>query len=159
MRRIFGNVLWLPAALLLVLGVVGASKVTHASRPLTTDAVTAYQAPDTHRVAITVSSAGDFTYSLNPIRAKRNDVIEWSSDSGNWSIQVAGLRDEQTGTLRQGRTPFAQNQRAARANRRAANRLAVAGDAVFGTYKYNVAVEVGGNVFIDDPEIIIGGGG
>ena len=112
--------------------------------------------PDTHRVTITVSSAGEFTYSLDPIKAAPNDVIEWSCDNGAWSIQVAGLQDETTKALQHGKTPFAENKRSARANQRAANGLAVAANATFGTYKYNVAVVVGGNVFIDDPEIIIG---
>ncbi len=112
--------------------------------------------PDTHRVAITVSDAGEFTYSKDPIRAVPNDVIEWSCDSGAWSIQVAGLQDEQTKELKQGKTPFAENKRSARAKQRAAGKLTVAGNAALGTYKYTVAVVVDGDVFIDDPEIIIG---
>ncbi|UCF18771.1 MAG: hypothetical protein JSU87_12615 [Gemmatimonadota bacterium] len=115
--------------------------------------------PDTHRVAIAVSGAGAFTYSLNPIRATPDDIIEWSCESGAWSIQVAGLQNEQTKALEQGKTPFAESKRSARANQRAANGLTVAANAAFGTYKYNVAVVVDGNVFIDDPEIIIGGKG
>lgn len=113
--------------------------------------------PDTHRVEITVSSAGEFTYSLDPIRANRGDVIEWTCDSGDWSIQIAGLQDQRTKALQRGKTPFERGQMTTKANRKAANGLTVAADAAFGTYKYTVQVKVAGNEFEDDPEIIIGG--
>ncbi len=158
MRRTIANALWQSSALLLMLAVIGGLSGTERAQAQapSADAMVVYQAPDTIRVAITVSGSGEFTYSLDPIRARPGDVIEWSCDSGAWSIQIAGLRDARTQALQQGRTPFAANAMATRANRGVANRLAVAGNAALGTYKYSVAVEVDGNVYIDDPEIIIG---
>ncbi|UCF19642.1 MAG: hypothetical protein JSU87_17285, partial [Gemmatimonadota bacterium] len=157
-RRSIANAMWLSTALLLMLTAIGGLSGAERAQVQApeADASAEYQAPDTISVTISVSESGEFSYSRNPIKARRGDVIQWSCDSGNWSIQVEGLRDEQAQTIQRGQTPFGENVRSTQANRGVAKGLAVAGNATFGTYKYSVTVEVDGNELTDDPEIIIG---
>ncbi len=97
-----------------------------------------------HEVSISVNVAtGEFTYSLNPVYAKRGDRIQWTSEQGAWSV-----------TFQQGVTPFDVN--SARGQRRAPKQLAIRADATNRSYKYTVGLVVDGDVFTDDPEIIIG---
>lgn len=95
-----------------------------------------------HEVSISVNVAtGEFTYSLNPVRAKRGDRIEWNSEQGNWSVRFAT-------------TPFPE--KSLRGKRGGPKHLVVKPDAAFGSYKYTVGLAVGDDVFVDDPEILIG---
>jgi plastocyanin len=110
-------------------------------------ALMAYVAPGeqmtVHTVDIRVDpSTGQFSFSLDPVLAKPGDHVEWNSESGDWSIQMVD------------KTPFAEL--GARGKRAEKKRLIVKPDAAQGRYKYTVAVAVGDDVFIADPEIIIG---
>ena len=102
-----------------------------------------------YKVVITVDTeSGDFSYSLDPVRATRGDRVEFVSEQGSWSVNFGN------------NSPFAE----ARFNgRRAAPRqLPIRGDAADGSYKYFVAVAIGEDVYTDDPEVIVGprrGGG
>jgi plastocyanin len=95
-----------------------------------------------HQVVISVSEDGQFSYSLDPVRAARGDQIEWSCDSGNWSVHFIG------------QTPLAQQ--AVRGTSSSSRRLPVRANAADGSYKYFVAVAVGDEVYTDDPEVIVG---
>jgi plastocyanin len=98
-----------------------------------------------HTVQISFDAeTGTFEYSLDPVRAAPGDLIEWNCDQGSWSVHfVSG-------------TPL--TQQALRGKRREAKRLPVRPNAEPGTYKYSVAVAIGEDVFIDDPEVVIGPG-
>lgn len=97
---------------------------------------------EVHQVVISVSEDGQFSYSLDPVRAARGDQIEWRCESGNWSVHFIG------------QTPLAQQ--AVRGRSGNARRLPVRADAANGSYKYFVAVAVGDEVYTDDPEVVVG---
>ncbi len=96
-----------------------------------------------HEVSIRLDVAtGEFTYSLNPVHAKRGDRIQWTSEQGAWSVKF------------QQATPF--DVPGARAQRGASRQLVVRADAAYRSYKYTVGLVVEGDVYTDDPEIIVG---
>lgn len=95
-----------------------------------------------HEVSISVDVAtGEFSYSLNPVYAKRGDRIQWTSQQGAWSVRF------------QQATPF--DVSSTRAKEGASKQLVVRPDAADRSYKYTVGLVVEGDVFTDDPEVII----
>ncbi len=107
-----------------------------------TPAVAGRVQSELHVVSISVDVAtGEFTYSRNPVYAKRGDRIQWTSEQGAWSVTF-----QQT-------TPF--DAKSARARKGVPQQLTVRPDATNGSYKYTVGLVVEGDVFTDDPEVII----
>lgn len=95
-----------------------------------------------HNVEIEVSSAGDFTYSQPRVRAERGkDQIEWRCKQGNYAVHLGDISpcDKRRYRARKGNTI----------------RGSFRSDAPLQHYKYFVAVEVNGEIYTDDPEIII----
>ncbi len=138
MKRIVASAFWaLPAALLILfaLAIGRAGDVTWQEADAAQVTV--------HRVEITVDpETGTFTYSLDPVNAKRGDHIEWKCDQGAWSVHFID------------RTPA--NQASQRGPQGGPRRLPIRQNAELGSYKYFVAVAIGDDVFTYDPEVIIG---
>ncbi len=149
MRRSIKTVWWGSFAAIAVTFALTAARAVHEQREVTmTDgARSAASGPaggqaQTHRVVISVNTqTGEFSYSLDPVFAKRGDRIEWTSEQGNWSVRLET-------------TPFAE--KSLRGKRGGPKHLVVRPDAAFRSYKYTVGLAVGDDVFTDDPEIIIG---
>jgi hypothetical protein len=96
-----------------------------------------------HTVVITVSTeTGDFSYSLDPVRATRGDRVQFISEQGNWSVNFGQ------------NSPF--NEKRFNGRRAGPRRLPIRGNTPDGSYKYFVAVAIGEDVYSDDPEIIVG---
>ena len=92
-----------------------------------------------HTINITVTN-GQFTYTPIPPVGK-NDKIEWKCGSGNFAVQFDGMSPAKN---RKGKNPQG-----------GSILMDIRNDVGPGAYKYTVAVAVGSDVFIDDPEIII----
>jgi plastocyanin len=138
MRRVVPSTLWtIPAVVLLFIALTAGWGGDKLWREMHDEQVTV------HRVDITVDAAtGTFTYSQDPVNAKRGDHIEWNCDQGSWSVHFID------------RTPS--NQNSQRGPRGGPRRLPIRQNAEFGSYKYFVAVAIGDDVFTDDPEVVIG---
>ncbi len=149
MRRRVKTVRWgALAAIAVVFALTAGLAATQQREVATTDAARATRSgpaggqAQTHKVVISVNTeTGVFSYSINPVQAKRGDRIEWNSEQGNWSVHFET-------------TPFADKR--LRGKRAGPKHLVVRPDAAFRSYKYTVGLAVGDDVYIDDPEIIIG---
>lgn len=95
----------------------------------------------THEVVISVDERGRFTYSQNPVYVVPGDEIRWISEQGPWAVELAGV------------SPLM----ARRFNGNPGHAVAarVRPDALYGKYRYFVALEWEGRIWTDDPEIIV----
>lgn len=126
----------------LTASLVGAEQGVEQSASRAPEAPTASQS-ELHEVQISVDVAtGKFSYSLNPVFARRGDRVQWTSDQGAWSVTFQQV------------TPF--ELKVTRGAPGGLKQLVVKPDAAYGSYKYTVGLAVGNAVFTDDPEIIIG---
>ncbi|MGH7544602.1 MAG: hypothetical protein ACREKI_00305 [Gemmatimonadota bacterium] len=106
--------------------------------------------PDTHRVVIAVDPrTGIFEYgdpatreSRTTVYANPGDVIVWTSEQGPWAVHHGPL------------TPFRVLRIAGRPGEWAGAQ--VRRDATFGKYRYFVAVEINGRIWMDDPDSMVG---
>ncbi|NIN50943.1 MAG: hypothetical protein GTN62_12655 [Gemmatimonadales bacterium] len=94
----------------------------------------------THQVKITVLD-GDFSYSHNPLRVDPGDSIEWLCDAGPFAVHLGWGTPCSKGRVRAGK-----GQKVG---------TAVRANAPNGTFKYMVAVNVDGDIYTDDPEIVV----
>ncbi len=94
----------------------------------------------THRVDISVSG-GDFTYSLDPIRVDPGDTIEWSCEDGPFAVHLGWGTPCSKGRVRGGKGQKVST--------------SVRTNATNGQYKYMVAVSITGEIYTDDPEIVV----
>ncbi len=94
----------------------------------------------THSVKISVRS-GDFDYSLDPIRVDGGDTIEWVCESGPFAVHLGWGTPCSKGRVRGGKGQKAST--------------SVRSNVANGRYKYMVAVSVGGEIYTDDPEIVV----
>lgn len=138
MRRTVPSTLWtIPAVVLLIAALTAGRGGDELWRETGDAQVTV------HTVVITVDPAtGTFTYSQDPVNAKRGDHIEWNCEQGAWSVHFID------------RTPS--NQDSQRGPKGGPRRLPIRQSAEFGSYKYFVAVAIGDDVFTDDPEVVVG---
>lgn len=107
-----------------------------------------------HRVVMHFDSATgrfDYYYEESGIRtsratvyARRGDLILWKSDQGPWAVHHGPLTPLRVIRIHgdSGRWAGAQ----------------VRADATYGKYRYFVAVEIGGAIWMDDPEDMVGPG-
>lgn len=93
-----------------------------------------------HQIKIEVRD-GDFEYSVNPIRANPGDSIEWTCEAGPFAVHLGWGTPCTKGRLRAGK------------GRKVST--AVRDNAHNGTFKYMVAVNVEGDIYTDDPEIVV----
>lgn len=93
-----------------------------------------------HRVEISVSN-GNIDYSLDPILANAGDSIEWVCSAGAFAVHLGWGTPCGKGRLRAGQGKSANT--------------SVRTDAPNGRFKYMVAVNVGGEIYTDDPEIVV----
>jgi hypothetical protein len=138
MRRTVPNTLWtIPALVLLIVAVTAGRGGDELWRE------TGATQAAVHTVIITVDpETGTFSYSQDPVNARRGDFVEWNCDQGPWSVHFID------------RTPS--NQDGQRGPRGGPRRLPIRQNAEFGSYKYFVAVAIGDGVFTDDPEVVVG---
>lgn len=138
MRRAVPNTLWtIPAVVLLIAALTAGWGGDELWRE------TADAQATVHTVTITVDpETGTFSYSQNPVNARRGDFVEWNCEQGAWSVHFID------------RTPS--NREGQRGPRGGPRRLPIRQDAELGSYKYFVAVAIGENVFTDDPEVVVG---
>ncbi|NIN72202.1 MAG: hypothetical protein GTO46_09855 [Gemmatimonadetes bacterium] len=138
MRRTVPSTLWtIPAVVLLIAALTAGRGGDELWRGTGDTQVTV------HTVIITVDPAtGAFSYSQDPVNARRGDHIEWNCAQGAWSVHFID------------RTPS--NRVNQRGPRNGPRRLPIRQDAPFATYKYFVAVAIGDDVFTDDPEVVVG---
>lgn len=107
-------------------------------------------APDTHRVVITVNAEeGIFDYgdpatdkAQTTVYANPGDVIVWTSRQGPWAVHHGPLTPFRVLRIGGGSGEWAGAQ--------------VRRDATFGKYRYFVAVEINGRIWMDDPDSMVG---
>jgi plastocyanin len=105
--------------------------------------------PTTHTVAIAYdSSSGTLSVSPDPVNVNPGDQVNWESAAGAWRVAM------------QSAVPFGAGARSKGIGAQKGNAAGamVAANAKPGTYKYIVAVYVGGEVHILDPDVVVGPG-
>lgn len=105
--------------------------------------------PTTHTVTISYDAhSGMLSVNPDPVNVVPGDQVTWESAAGTWRVQM------------QSAVPFgagAQSKGIGAQAGKGAGAM-VAANAKPGTYKYIVAVYVGGEVHILDPDVVVGPG-
>lgn len=109
-------------------------------------AVVAQGPPAEHQVMIFVNDDGSLSYSQDPVYAYPGDMVIFSAPgSSSWSVTFTG------------ETPFAN--REIRGNGNQSRRVPVLPTAAAGSYFYVASVQMGDEIYEEDPEIIVRGRG
>ncbi len=95
---------------------------------------------ETHRVEISVQN-GDFKYTPESVRVFPGDTIEWVCGAGPFAVHLGWG------------TPCSKGR--VRGDTNAKVSTSVRTNATNGQYKYMVAVSVNGQIYTDDPEIVV----